>query len=99
MEEKIEKLKCKALAFQRMLEKYAPEELDATLLLRWLDPLFEGVRSGLIVPPTYYKFRLALGKDNDFFEDKIDLRFAEAEFIAALEDWESQDWYKQLKND
>lgn len=98
MDPKIENLKYKAQVFHSLLSKYALQDSDAESLLKWLTPLFTSVELGQINPPFHYNFRMALGKESEFFEIKTDVRHAEAEFMAALEDWESQDWYKQLKN-
>ena len=66
------------------------------LLLKWLTPLFEDIELGKVVPPTPYTFLNALGKDNPFYEPDKPFSKAEADFISALEDWESQSWYQMF---
>jgi hypothetical protein len=64
-------------------------------LLRWLTPLFNEIASGKVVPPRRYEYRLALGKDNPFYEPDSPFSELHAEFAAALEDWASQPWYQE----
>lgn len=61
-------------------------------------PLFKKIEQGEIIPPYYYEFGSALGKESEFSNLSKPFLHAEAEFMAALEDWESQDWFKKLKN-
>ena len=96
--DKIENLQEKARAFRRLLDLYAPRDIDAQLLLRWLTPLFGAIERGEIVPPRKYEFHMALGKEPEFYERHKDVHSVESDFMCALEDWESQSWYKQLKS-
>lgn len=94
--DKVTLLKQRAARFRDLLQQYEETDTDAMLLLRWPTPLFQEIESGSIQPPKYYDFRNALGKDGPFYEPDKPFFGVEAEFVAALEDWESQDWYKQL---
>jgi hypothetical protein len=99
MQDKVDYLKKRAEIFHALLMKYAPEDDDAESLLRWLEPLFIDVKRGNIIPPQRYEFRMALGKEPPFYDRHRDVFSAEADFMSALEDWESQDWYKRLEAD
>lgn len=93
--DKIQNFKDKARVFRMLLATHDWKDTDAELLLRWRAPLFDDIEAGKVQPPQYYKYRLALGKDNPSYE--LDFPFVEAEtqFISALEDWESQAWYQE----
>lgn len=95
--DKVKKLQEKADVFHALLKKYAHEDTDAESLLGWLTPLFTGIEKGKVIPPQRYEYRMALGKEPAFYERHSEVHSAEADFVSALEDWESQDWYKQLK--
>jgi hypothetical protein len=93
--DKTEMLKEKARAFRALLAAHDWKNTDAELLLRWLTPLFDDIEAGKISPPQRYNYRMALGKDNPFYEQDSPFMKAEAQFVAALEDWESQAWYQE----
>jgi hypothetical protein len=95
--DKVRLLQERAANFRELLKQHQAKSTDAMLLLRWLTPLFQDIEAGKIHPPKNYEFGNALGKDNPFYEPDKPFHAAEAEFVAALEDWESQDWYKQVK--
>lgn len=97
--EKKENLKIKAREFKFLLEELAKNDEDAKGLLAWLTTLFERIDSGDVVPPHKYNHLMALGKEPDLFINNKTLVHAESEFISALEDWESQDWYKALNRE
>lgn len=65
-------------------------------VLQWFTPLFRDIEAGKICPPQIYEFGNALGKDNSFYETDKPFHKVEADFVSALEDWESQEWYQQL---
>jgi hypothetical protein len=91
---KVEKFKDRARSFRALLVVHAPKDTDAESLLQWLTPLFEEIAAGKVQPPQRYEYRLALGKDNPFYEPTSPFSEAKAQFISALEDWESQAWYQ-----
>ena len=93
--DKKENLKEKARSFRALLTAHDWKDTDAELLLRWLTPLFDDIEAGKVTPPQHYKFRLALGKDNPFYAPGSTFIEAETQFVAALEDWESQAWYQE----
>lgn len=95
---KVALLKQRAIDFKRLLEQHEAENIDAMLLLKWLTPLFQEIERGNVCPPMDYEFGDSLGKDNPFYEPDKPFHSCEAAFVAALEDWESQDWYKNLQN-
>lgn len=99
MMDKVKNLKEKARVFHALLEKYASNDADAESLLRWLTPLFVEVERGGIIPPHRYEFRVALGKESDFYACHREVHSAESDFMCALEDWDSQEWYSRLKGD
>ena len=92
--DKIKNLQEKAKVFRGFLEKYATENADAESLLGWLTPLFMAIEKGKVVPPQRYEYLMALGKEPDFFECHRDVFSAQSDFVSALEDWESQEWYQ-----
>lgn len=94
--DKVSLLKVRAASFRKLLEEYEAKNTDAMLLLKWLTPLFQEIEAGKIYPPRYYEFNNSLGKDNPFYEPDKPFHSAETAFVSALEDWESQEWYKQL---
>ena len=47
--------------------------------------------------PRNYAFNNSLGKDNPFYEPDKPFHSTEAAFVAALEDWDSQEWYRQIQ--
>ncbi|PRX32139.1 hypothetical protein B0G75_104158 [Paraburkholderia sp. BL18I3N2] len=94
--DKVQNLKDKARAFRTLLQTHDWKDTDAQLLLRWLTPLFEEIEAGLVQPPQHYQYRFALGKDNTFYEPGSPFAEAEAQFVSALEDWESQEWYQKF---
>lgn len=95
--DKMSLLKERAGNFRKLLEQYEANSTDAGLLLKWLTPLFQEIEIGKIYPPRPYKFHNSLGKDSSFYEPDKPFHSAEAAFVAALEDWESQEWYARLK--
>jgi hypothetical protein len=95
--DKVKNLQEKEQVFRKLLELYASEDSDAERLLGWLMPLFMQIEKGQVVPPQKYEHRMALGKEPEFYKRHKDVYSAESDFIAALEDWESQDWYQKLK--
>ncbi|WP_345817719.1 hypothetical protein AAGS40_30450 (plasmid) [Paraburkholderia sp. PREW-6R] len=90
----IGKLKDTARVFRALLGGRDWADTDVQLLLRWLTPLFDEIEAGNVQPPQRYRYRQALGKDNPFYAPGSPLAEAEAQFISALEDWESQEWYQ-----
>lgn len=94
--DKIQNLKEKADSFKTILKKHAEQDSDAERLLGWLTPLFISIENGQVIPPYTYEYSMALGKEADFYERHKDIFSTESDFICALEDWESQDWYKSL---
>lgn len=98
MVDKVELLKSKAEKFRSLLTEHQLANGDAMLLLRWLEPLFDEIEQGKVVPPKRYDYRNALGKDSPFYEPNSPFSAAEADFSAALEDWASQSWYQQSTN-
>ena len=97
--DKVSLLKERAAKFRDLLKQHEEKDTNAMLLLKWLTPLFQEIEAGNIHPPKYYEFRNALGKDDPFYEPDKPFHGVEAEFVAALEDWESQEWYRALTND
>ena len=95
--DKVSLLKERAANFRKLLEQYEAKNTDAMLLLKWLTPLFQEIDVGNIHPPRRYEFNSSLGKDNPFYEPDKPFHSAEAAFVAALEDWESQEWYTRLQ--
>ena len=87
------------MVFRNLLVEHKKNNSDAMLLLKLLTPLFQEIEDGKITPPKYYEFGNALGKDNPFYEPDKPFHNAESNFIAALEDWESQNWYRSQKNE
>jgi len=96
--DKVKNLQEREQVFRNLLELYSSEDSDAESLLGWLMPLFTEIEEGKIIPPKMYEHHMALGKEPAFYERHKDVYSAESDFIAALEDWESQEWYKKLKN-
>jgi hypothetical protein len=92
------RLRVAASRFRASLEGCGAKDDDAKRLLTWLMPLFEGVERGEVVPPTRYRYRFALGKDSSFYNKRKAVVAAEADFVAALEDWPSQKWYQDLES-
>lgn len=95
---KVKLLQEKAAEFRCLLQRHESTNTDAMKLLKWLTPLFDEIEAGKIMLPTHYEFTNSLGKDNPFYELDKPFHHVESDFVAALEDWESQDWYKALKN-
>ncbi len=93
--DKVKNLKEKAKTFHQLLENET-DDLDAARLLKWLAPLFIDIEAGKVTPPRRYEFRMALGKDAKFYERHDNIGKAEADFVSALEDWPSQEWYLRL---
>lgn len=93
----IKKLKEMARSFRSLLENNAKNGSDAEHLLIFLTPLFEDISEGKVMPPKRYEYRLVLGKDSQFYQPENPLSEAEAQFVAVLEDWESQAWYQKGK--
>jgi hypothetical protein len=96
--DKIKLLQKRAVDFRNLLKKNEATNQEAMNLLKWLTPLFDDIDAGKIIPPVCYGFSNALGKDSSFYEPDKPFHHVESEFVAAHEDWESQDWYKTLKN-
>ena len=93
--DKVTLLKEKASTFRALLEAHQDSNTDAMLVLKWLTPLYDDIARGKAVPPTYYEFRLALGKENAFDEPSSPFSRPHSEFMTALEDWASQPWYQE----
>lgn len=90
------KLQVLAVNFKALLEKYAKErDPGAELLLGWVTPLLNDVETGVITHGRYM-FKHALGYEPDFFERHPDVKEAQTMFVAELEGWENQEWYKKL---
>lgn len=94
--DKIKLLQMRAVEFRNLLKQYEATDANAMLLLKWLTPLFQEIEAGNIEPPKYYEFGNALGKDDPFYAPDKPFHVAEAGFVSALEDWESQSWFKKL---
>lgn len=93
--DKVEKLKRRVQVLKTLLETHARRNSDAEALLRFLTPLFEDIMADKIEPPKRYEYHLVLGKDNPFYETDSLFSEAHAQFVSALEDWESQTWYQE----
>ncbi|MFZ2161053.1 MAG: hypothetical protein WAW02_02440 [Sideroxyarcus sp.] len=94
--DKVKLLQERAAAFRDLLKQHEARNADAMLLLKLLTPLFQEIEAGKIVPPKYYEFGNALGKDAPFYAPDMPFHAVEAEFVSALEDWKSQSWYQQM---
>lgn len=94
--DKVKLLQERAVAFRDLLKQHEAKNTDAMLLLKWLTPLFQEIEAGKVAPPKYYEFGNALGKEASFYESDKPFHAAEAAFVSALEDWESQPWYQQM---
>lgn len=97
MDDKVALVQKRAEEFRTLLDAHQSTDSDAALLLKWLTPLFDEVRSGRIVPPRRYEHGNALGKDHPFYGADKPFQQTEALFVAALEDWCSQPWYQALQ--
>lgn len=95
--DKLNLLKTHAENFRKLLEQYEEVNTDAMLLLKWLTPLFHEIEVENIYLPRNYAFNNSLGKDNPFYEPDKPFHSTEAAFVAALEDWDSQKWYRQIQ--
>lgn len=95
---KIDLLKAKTKAFKLLLQANIHDE-DVGLWLHTLNPLFDDIADGRVVPPRQFEFSLCLGKEHPFYEPGSVYLRAYSEFISALEDWASQPWFEELKKD
>jgi hypothetical protein len=96
MDKKID-LKAAGNRLRILLEQNKNSDDDANRLLTWLKPLLDKIDGNEITPPYKYPLLGALGKDCRFYDKYPDVRLAEANFIAVLEDWVSQPWFKQTE--
>lgn len=95
---KVKLLQARAAVFRDLLKQHEAVNTDAMQLLKWLTPLFQEIEAGKIIPPKYYEFGNALGKEAAFYGPGKPFHTVEAEFVSALEDWESQIWYQQFES-
>lgn len=96
--DKQERLKLAMCHFEEVLFEHQKDSADAALMLTWITPLFDQIRSGQVFPPQRYTLRMALGKDSSFYEPSGPFSKVESDFAAALEDWPSQPWYKDTRD-
>jgi hypothetical protein len=96
--DKVKNLQEKAQALRALLERYAKSDDDAEMVLNFMVPLFKAIEAGEIVPPYEHKYRWYFAStDSPLYRKYEDLSHASSEYACALEDWESQAWFKQLK--
>lgn len=65
--DKVSHLKEVAQIFFNLLKEHENKDINAFLLLKWLTPLFREIQAGNTHPPKTYEFRMAIGKDDDFY--------------------------------
>lgn len=96
--DKVRNLQEKAMVLRALLEKYAQIDGDAEMVLGFMTPLFEAIQAGRIVPPHEHEYRWYFANtESPLYEKYEELSQAASEYACALEDWESQEWYRNLK--
>jgi len=96
---KVKNLQEKMRIFRSLLKEHEKDNVDAELLLKWLTPLFNDIEQGIVTPPQRFEHRNALGKEAPFYEPNSMFLEPYSDFVAALEDWPSQSWYKALNHE
>lgn len=98
--DKVKNLQEKAKVLHALLEKYAQIDDDAKMVLGFMTPLFEQIRTGEIVPPHEHEYRWHFAStESPLYRKYEDLSHAASEYACALEDWKSQEWYRRLKGE
>ena len=93
-------LQSKARVLQSILERYALIDEDARTVLAFMAQLFKQIQAGEIEPPHENEFRWYFAStEAPLYRRYEDLSHAASDYSCALEDWESQEWYKQLKGE
>ena len=94
--DKVDLLKKRAVEFEAAFRRYANIDQDAEIFLRNIDSLFEEIEQNFLIPPVNFEFSYYyFGTDGPLYKYP-DLRSAAANFVAALEDWSSQPWFKSI---
>jgi hypothetical protein len=93
--DKVALLKACASEFEAVLRAAAKTDWSLCRLLSELEPLFEGIASGVVVPPCDGRFRTPFHTEDPVNGLGSPLFRASAAFEAALEDWASQPWYQK----
>lgn len=97
--EKVENLQKKAEILRVLLVQYAKSDGNAERVLNFMIPFFQAVEKGEIIPPYEHQYRRYFeNTESPLYRKYENLTRAASEYSCALEDWESQDWYKQLKD-
>jgi hypothetical protein len=97
--DKVKNLQGKAKALRALLEQYAKTDQDVEMVLNFMLPLFVAIDEEKIVPPHEHKYRWNFAStESPLYRKYDDLSHASSEYACALEDWESQAWFKQLKS-
>lgn len=85
---KVRRLQERAETLRVLLVKYAEKDDDADYALRLMEPFFEEIRQGKIVPPTRNIHRRYFAHtDEPLYCKYKDLSEAAAEYSCVLEDW------------
>jgi hypothetical protein len=88
-------LKACAAEFEAVLRAEAEIDWSLSRLLKDLKPLFEGIASGLVVPPCPGRFRTPFHIEDPVNGLESNLFRVSAAFESALEDSASQPWYQK----
>lgn len=81
---KVNNLKKKAAILRSILERYAQEDRDAAMVLRFMTSLFEEIDRGEVVPPMENKYAWHFFNTNSPLVEYVDLVEAAAEYASAL---------------
>lgn len=84
---KAENLQVVSRVLHNILVRYASVDSDAEMVLKFMEPLFNEIAQGKVVPPREFIYRWYFGSADSplaKFEDLID---AAAEFSHVIEDW------------
>lgn len=94
---KVELLQSAAREYRSALEEIAVQYIEAATALASLSDLFDKIERGEVRPPQRNLYQSPFHMDVHLFAGPgTVLSEAESNFIAALEDWYSQPWYKAL---
>jgi len=81
----VDDLKEKTAALRLILERYAREDRDAEMVLRFMTPLFDNIEGGEVVPPMENEYEWYFFNTESPLVRHIDLVEAASQYGRALE--------------
>ena len=85
-------IECSSI-FRELLMSKVGADPSIAAVIEQLDPLFDEIESGRIVPPVENRCGRIFHSEDPQYGQGTDVYNAFAHFLSALEDWPSKPWY------